>query len=86
MKQIATLTSEAPTIILVEKNATTKVIAKLYGPVDDARLKREQASLKHRLIQLSPLPKRREPEWEDDYDGRYLIPEALNFRGELVRR
>ena len=61
-----------PTVVLVEKNATTKVVARLYGAVSAERLEAERASLKHRLNQLSPLPPKKQKTVErDEYEDLY---------------
>lgn len=64
--------SEKPTVTLVEKNATTKVMAQLYGAVSPARLEAERASLKHRLNQLSPVPPKVQRVYEEDNYKDYV--------------
>lgn len=51
--------SPLPTQTINFHNNYVKVVSKLYGPVSVDRMNVEQAILKHRVDQLSPLPVRK---------------------------
>ncbi len=49
-----------PTKILTATRGVTTVIRKLYGPVSEERLAKEQKDVEYRAEQLNPVPKRPE--------------------------
>jgi hypothetical protein len=49
-----------PTKTLTATRGATTIVSKLYGPVDSARLMKEQQAVEYRADQLNPVPKRPE--------------------------
>lgn len=66
------------TRVLHETNGTVSVTTKLYGEITPARLAKEQAEIKYRVEQLTPLPPRVERE-------RPIEPERYDEDGFVVR-
>lgn len=57
-----------PTLVITAGRGNAKVVTRLYGPVDDARIEREKAEAEHRADQLDTSMKPKKIHYIPDED------------------